>query len=117
MSANTRRSISGIGLVSNIIPPIPDGSISDSNSDGSDLRHIAGYNRTIWGNPIFGVLNNMQCVATLEVAADVIISISTSIFASTNYISSLVLFNVNLKNNIITINKYINRITNLNSSI
>jgi hypothetical protein len=54
-SKNTRRSASSVGLNSNITYPVADSSISDSNTDGSDLRHIAGIYRgeTIF-NPIGG---------------------------------------------------------------
>lgn len=61
-SKNTRRSASSVGLVSNITYPAPDGVISDSNSDGSDLRHIAGIYR---GENII----NQQGGSTLVVSA------------------------------------------------
>lgn len=44
-SQNTRRSASSVGLISNISYPAPDSVILDNNSDGSDLRHIAGIYR------------------------------------------------------------------------
>lgn len=42
---NKRRSVIGIGLSSNIIPPVPDGVITDFNSDGNDFKHLAGFYR------------------------------------------------------------------------
>lgn len=60
-SKNTRRSASSVGLVSNITYPAPNGSILDSNSDGSDLRHIAGIYR---GENIINVEGGITVIST-----------------------------------------------------
>lgn len=45
-SQNSRRSVLGTGLPSNIVPPLPKGVIRDNNTDGSDLKEVAGYYRS-----------------------------------------------------------------------
>jgi hypothetical protein len=45
ITANTRRSIQGIGLATNRMMPLANGSISATGIDGSDFRHIAGQYR------------------------------------------------------------------------
>lgn len=74
ITQNTRRSISNIGLTARIMP-VPDGVIND-NSEGSDLRHIAGLYRSN-----FIVIKFISVVITTNV-------VLTNISANSNHPSS-----------------------------